>query len=184
MCKKAIVATHAHGILHCKKAIVATSIKYYKAKWRLSPRAWNSKVQNGDCSHTGAWNTTLQKRRSSPRASNTTVQKGDCRHTRAWTITMQKIVFFLLHTSKNSNAHGGNSPTRTLKKEKHLTAASLPCEARGKQAKVSIVPYRRASVSVPIRFQRTESALVAEQMFLLWHDACQTAKLRVNLHST
>ena len=48
----------------------------------------------------------------------------------------------------------------------------------------SMVPYRRASVSVPIRFQRTESALVAEQMFLLWHDARQTAELRVDLHST
>ena len=43
-----------------------TSIKYYKAKRRLSPRAWNSKVQKGDCRHTRAWNTTLQK--------------GDCRH--------------------------------------------------------------------------------------------------------
>ena len=89
------------------------------------------------------------KRRLSPRASNTTVQKGDCRHTRAWTITMQKPFFFYYTPKKNSNAQGGNSPTRTLKKEKHLTAASLPCETRGKQAKVSIVPYRRASVSVP-----------------------------------
>ena len=45
----AIVATQEHGILHCKKAIVATSIKYYRAKRRLSPRAWNSKVQKGNC---------------------------------------------------------------------------------------------------------------------------------------
>ena len=58
---------------------VTTSIKYY----RLSPQAWNSRVQRGDCRHTRAWNTTLQKKRLSPRASNTTVQKGDCRHTRA-----------------------------------------------------------------------------------------------------
>ena len=51
-----------HGImLRCKKAIVATSIKYYRAKGRLSLRAWNSEVQKGECRHTRAWNITLQK---------------------------------------------------------------------------------------------------------------------------
>ena len=39
-------------------------------------------------------------------------------------------------------------------------------------------------MSVPPRFQRAESALVAEQMFLLWLHARQTAELRVDLHST
>ena len=50
--EKAIVATHEHVILQCKK---------------------------GDCRHTRAWNTTMQKRRLSPRAWNTALQKGDCR---------------------------------------------------------------------------------------------------------
>ena len=90
------------------------------------------------------------KRRLSPRASNTTVQKGDCRHTRAWTITMQKTVFFsTTHLKKTATHREGTVQRERSKKEKHLTAASLPCETRSKQAKVSIVPYRRASLSVP-----------------------------------
>ena len=105
---------YEHGIiLRCKKAIVATSIKYYRAKRRLSQQ--NAKRRLSP--HTSMEYYTAKKRLS-PRASNTTVRKGDCRHTRAWTITMQKKRLFLLHTSKNSNAQGGNSPTRTLKKKK------------------------------------------------------------------
>ena len=51
-----------HGIvLQCEEAIVATSIKYDRAKRRLSPRAWKFKVQKSDCRRTRAWNTTLQK---------------------------------------------------------------------------------------------------------------------------
>ena len=47
-----------------------------------------------------------------------------------------------------------------------------------------MIPHTRASGSVPPRFQRAESAMVAEQIFLLWLHACQTAELRVDLHST
>ena len=33
-------------------------MEYYTAQRRLSPRAWNFKVQKGDCRHTRAWTTT------------------------------------------------------------------------------------------------------------------------------
>ena len=62
---------------------------------------------------------------------------------------MQKSDFFYYTPQKTATRMEGTVQRERSKKEKHLTAASLPCETRGKQAKVSIVPYRRASVSVP-----------------------------------